>query len=52
MRNEKGFTLMELMAAIFIGGMVTAALILIWKTASIQTSQGQRQTIRRNQRHS
>lgn len=49
MRNEKGFTLMELMAAIFIGGMVTAALILIWKTASIQTSQGQRQTIIRNQ---
>ena len=49
MRNNKGFTLMELVAAIFIGGMVTAALILIWKTASVQTSQGQRQTIIRNQ---
>ena len=49
MRNEKGFTLMELMAALFIGGMVTAALVLVWKTASVQTSQGQRQTIIRNQ---
>ena len=49
MRNNKGFTLMELVAAIFIGGMVTAALVLIWKTASTQTSQGQRQTIIRNQ---
>ena len=49
MKNNKGFTLMELVAAIFIGGMVTAALILIWKTASVQTSQGQRQTIIRNQ---
>lgn len=49
MRNNKGFTLMELVAAIFIGGMVTAALVLIWKTASVQTSQGQRQTIVRNQ---
>lgn len=49
MRNNKGFTLMELLAAIFIGGMVTAAMILIWKVASIQTGQGQRQTIVRNQ---
>jgi len=49
MRNNKGFTLMELLAAIFIGGMVTAAMILIWKVASIQTGQGQRQTIIRNQ---
>ncbi len=49
MRNNKGFTLMELVAAIFIGGMVTAALVLVWKTASTQTSQGQRQTIMRNQ---
>lgn len=49
MRNNKGFTLMELLAAIFIGGMVTAALVLVWKTASTQTSQGQRQTIIRNQ---
>ena len=49
MRNNKGFTLMELVAAIFIGGMVTAALVLIWKTASTQTTQGQRQTIIRNQ---
>lgn len=47
--NNKGFTLMELVAAIFIGGMVTAALVLVWKTASLQTSQGQRQTIVRNQ---
>ena len=49
MRNNKGFTLMELVAAIFIGGMVTAALVLIWKTASTHTTQGQRQTIIRNQ---
>lgn len=49
MRNNKGFTLMELLAALFIGGMVTAALVLVWKTASVQTSQGQRQTIIRNQ---
>lgn len=49
MKNNKGFTLMELMAAIFIGGMVTAALVLVWKTASTQTSQGQRQTVMRNQ---
>lgn len=49
MRNNKGFTLMELVAALFIGGMVTAALVLVWKTASTQTSQGQRQTIMRNQ---
>ncbi len=49
MKNNKGFTLMELVAAIFIGGMVTAALVLVWKTASTQTSQGQRQTIMRNQ---
>lgn len=49
MKNNKGFTLMELTAAIFIGGMVTAALVLVWKTASTQTSQGQRQTIIRNQ---
>ena len=49
MRNNKGFTLMELVAAIFIGGMVTAALVLVWRTASTQTSQGQRQTIIRNQ---
>lgn len=49
MRNNKGFTLMELIAAIFIGGMVTAALVLVWKTASLQTSQGQRHTIIRNQ---
>ena len=47
--NKKGFTLMELIAALFIGGMVTAALVLVWKTASVQTSQGQRQTIIRNQ---
>lgn len=49
MKNNKGFTLMELLAALFIGGMVTAALVLVWKTASVQTSQGQRQTIIRNQ---
>ena len=49
MMNNKGFSLMELLAAIFIGGMVTAALILIWKTSSVQTVQGQRQTIVRNQ---
>ncbi len=49
MKNNKGFTLMELLAALFIGGMVTGALILVWKTASFQTSQGQRQTIIRNQ---
>ena len=49
MKNNKGFTLMELLAALFIGGMVTGALVLVWKTASVQTSQGQRQTIIRNQ---
>lgn len=49
MKNNKGFSLMELLAAIFIGGMVTAALVLIWKTSSTQTVQGQRQTIVRNQ---
>ena len=49
MRNNKGFTLMELVAAIFIGGMVTAALVLVWKVSSVQTSQNQRQTIIRNQ---
>ena len=49
MRNNKGFTLMELVAAIFIGGMVTAALVLVWRVSSVQTSQNQRQTIIRNQ---
>ena len=49
MKNDKGFTLMELIVAIFIGSMVTAALVLVWKTSSVQTSQGQRQTIVRNQ---
>ena len=48
MKNNKGFTLMEIIAALFIGGMVTAALVLVWKISSLQTSQSQRQTIIRN----
>lgn len=48
MRNNKGFTLMELLVAVFIASMVTVALVTIWKAASIQTSQGQRQTMIRN----
>jgi len=48
MRNNKGFTLMELLVAVFIASMVTVALVTIWKAASIQTSQGQRQTMVRN----
>jgi len=48
MRNNKGFTLMELLVAVFIGSMVTIALVSIWKAASLQTSSGQRQSIIRN----
>lgn len=48
MRSKKGFTLMELLVAVFIASMVTLALVTIWKAASIQTSQGQRQAIIRN----
>ena len=48
MRSKQGFTLMELLVAVFIASMVTVALVSIWKAASIQTSQGQRQTIIRN----
>jgi prepilin-type N-terminal cleavage/methylation domain-containing protein len=48
MRNRKGFTLMELLVALFIGGMVTIALVSVWRAVSIQTSQGQRQAIVRN----
>lgn len=39
---------MELLVAIFIGGMVTVALVAIWRSASVQTSQGQRQAVVRN----
>lgn len=48
MRNNKGFTLMELLVAVFIGSMVTIALVSIWKAASLQTSSGQRQSVIRN----
>jgi prepilin-type N-terminal cleavage/methylation domain-containing protein len=48
MRNKNGFTLMELLVALFIGSMVTVALVSVWRAASIQTSQGQRQAIVRN----
>lgn len=39
---------MEMLVAIFIGGMVTVALVTVWKSASMQTIQGQRQSIVRN----
>ncbi len=48
MKNNKGFTLMELLVAVFIGSMVTIALVSIWKAASLQTSSGQRQSVIRN----
>jgi prepilin-type N-terminal cleavage/methylation domain-containing protein len=48
MINKKGFSLMELLVALFIGGMVTIALVSVWRSASMQTSQGQRQAIVRN----
>lgn len=48
MTGSKGFTLMELLVAVFIGSMVTISLVSIWKGASLQTSQGQRQSIIRN----
>ncbi|MDR0646000.1 MAG: prepilin-type N-terminal cleavage/methylation domain-containing protein [Elusimicrobiota bacterium] len=48
MKNKNGFTLMELLVALFLSSMVTVALISIWRGASIQTSQGQRQAIIRN----
>lgn len=48
MKSKKGFTLMELLVAVFIASMVTIALVTIWKAASLQTSQGQRQTMIRN----
>lgn len=48
MKNNKGFTLMELLVAVFIGSMVTISLVSIWKAASLQTSSGQRQSIIRN----
>ncbi len=48
MINRKGFTLMELLVAVFISGMVTVALASVWKAASLQTSQSQRQTILKN----
>ena len=34
MKNNKGFTLMELLVAVFIGSMVTIALVSIWKAAT------------------
>lgn len=49
MINKKGFTLMELLVAMFIAGMVTTAIVFVWKTASMQTIQGQRHTIIQNQ---
>ena len=48
MKNAKGFTLMELLVAVFIASMVTIALMTVWKASSMQTSQGQRQSIIRN----
>ena len=48
MKDKRGFTLMELLVAVFIGSMVTIALVSIWKAASLQTSSGQRQSIIRN----
>ena len=39
---------MELLVAVFIASMVTIALMTIWKASSMQTSQGQRQSIIRN----
>lgn len=48
MKNKKGFTLMELLVAVFIASMVTIALMTVWKASSMQTSQGQRQSIIRN----
>lgn len=48
MKNNKGFTLMELLVAVFIGSMVTISLVSIWKAASLQTSSGQRQSVIRN----
>lgn len=48
MKNNKGFTLMELLVAVFIGSMVTIALVSIWKAASLQTASGQRQSVIRN----
>lgn len=48
MMNKKGFTLMELLVAVFISSMVTIALVSVWKAASLQTSEGQRQAIMRN----
>lgn len=48
MKNRKGFTLMELLVAVFIASMVTIALMTVWKASSMQTSQGQRQSIIRN----
>jgi prepilin-type N-terminal cleavage/methylation domain-containing protein len=43
--DKKGFTLMELMVSLFISGMVTVALMAVWRTASVQTVQGQRRGI-------
>lgn len=48
MNNRKGFTLMELLVAVFIASMVVIALMTVWKASSMQTSQGQRQSIIRN----
>jgi prepilin-type N-terminal cleavage/methylation domain-containing protein len=45
---KKGFSLMELLVALFIGSMVTVALISMWRGASMQTAQGQRQAVVRN----
>lgn len=47
--KNKGFTLMEALVAIFIGSMVTVALLSMWKASSTQTSQAQRQTVIRNE---
>ncbi|MDR1124140.1 MAG: prepilin-type N-terminal cleavage/methylation domain-containing protein [Elusimicrobiota bacterium] len=46
--STKGFSLMELLVALFIGSMVTVALISMWRGASMQTAQGQRQAVVRN----
>ena len=48
MINKKGFTLVELLVAMFISGMVTVALVSVWRGASMQTSQAMRQSVIRN----
>ena len=49
MMTKKGFTLMELLVSIFITGMVMLALVAMWRTASNQTAQAQRQSVIKNE---